>query len=84
MDLPKKVRNRPNPPGLAQRRDLLARFGYDMDFLSAPPPRGAGLDDAIDACVNAVIAERIHKGLAQSFPAEPPRDSKDLRIAIWA
>lgn len=84
MSLPKKVKSRANPAGIDQRRDLLQHFGYHRSFLSAPPPRGAGPDDLIDACVNAVIAERLLRGMAEPFPADPPRDEKGLRIAIWA
>ncbi len=84
MSLPKKIKSRASPPGVDQRRDLLLRFGYERDFLDTPPPRGAGSDDFIDACVNAIIAERLLRGRAEPFPADPPRDRKGLRIAIWA
>ncbi|WP_442958190.1 DUF429 domain-containing protein [Pinisolibacter sp.] len=40
MTLPKKVKNRPNPPGLDERRDLLARFGIPRP-LTAPAHRAA-------------------------------------------
>ncbi|HWJ74968.1 MAG TPA: DUF429 domain-containing protein [Kaistia sp.] len=83
MTLPKKVRGKSNPPGLAERRALLVRLGYDAGLLSTPP-RGAGLDDLLDAAVLALIARRIARGEAMSFPAEPERDAKGLRMAIWA
>lgn len=84
MALPKKVKNRANGPGLDERRDLLQRHGFERGFLDRPPPRGAGRDDFIDACVNSLIAERIVQGRAQSFPAAPERDGRGLRMAIWA
>ncbi|PLX38331.1 MAG: DUF429 domain-containing protein [Hyphomicrobiales bacterium] len=84
MSLPKKVKSRPNPAGLDQRRELLVRFGYEMGFLGQKPPCGAGPDDLIDACVNAVIAERILSQKAEPFPPEPARDARGLRVAIWA
>ncbi len=84
MRLPKKIRNRANPAGLDERRELLTRFGFESDFLRQRPPAGSGPDDLVDACVNAVIAERILAGTADSFPADPPRDRRGLRIAIWA
>jgi predicted RNase H-like nuclease len=83
MSLPKKVKSRPNPAGLDQRRALLVHHGYLPESL-ARPPRGAGADDLLDASANALIARRILRGEAESFPPEPARDAKGLRIAIWA
>ena len=84
MRLPKKVKGAINPSGIAERRDLLARHGYDPAFLSQIPPRGAAADDFLDACVCAVVAGRVARGEARSFPANPATDSKGLQIAIWA
>lgn len=84
MALPKKVKSRPNEAGLDERRALLQRFGFESNFLRQKPPSGAGPDDLIDAAVNSLIAERISAGRAESFPADPPRDARELRIAIWA
>lgn len=83
MALPKKIKSRPNPAGLDERRALLIRHGYVADDL-AKPPRGAASDDLLDAAVNALIARRILHGEAESFPPGPARDKKGLRIAIWA
>ncbi len=83
LALPKKVKSRGNPPGLALRRDLLAAAGYPVAFLERAP-RGAALDDLLDASVNALIARRIHAGMAQSFPDPPGRDAHGLPVAIWA
>jgi predicted RNase H-like nuclease len=83
MTLPKKVKSSPNPAGLDERRALLVRNGFDPAAL-ARPPRGAGADDLLDAAVNALIARRILRGEAESFPAAPARDARGLRIAIWA
>ncbi len=84
MSLPKKVRNKGSMPGIEQRRALLGSFGYGPAFWELKRPSGVGADDLVDAAVNAVIAERILKGDAQSFPPEPERDAKGLRMAIWA
>lgn len=78
MRLPKA-----NPAGLDERRALLVRHGYADDFLLARH-RGAGADDLLDAAACALIARRILAGDAVSFPREPERDSKGLRMAIWA
>ncbi len=84
MSLPKKVKSRPNPAGLEERRDLLARLGLARDVTVAPPPRGAGPDDLLDACVLALVARRVLRGEARSFPEAPPRDGCGLPIAITA
>lgn len=84
MSLPKKVKNRPNGPGLDQRRDLLVACGYDRGFVDQAPPRGSGRDDLLDAAANCLIAERLLHGKAKPFPPDFERDSKGLRIAIWA
>jgi predicted RNase H-like nuclease len=84
MRLPKKIKGRFNPAGIAERRNLLARVGFSGDFLVGKPPRGAAYDDFIDACVCSVIAERIVLGIARSWPANPQRDSRGLHMAIWA
>jgi len=83
MALPKKVKSRPNPAGLDERRALLVRLGFDPDAL-VRPPRGAGPDDLIDACVLALVARRIARGEAVSFPSPPECDARGLPIAIWA
>jgi len=84
MALPKKLKGRAHGPGLAERKALLRSCGFEAGFLDQPRPSGVGPDDLIDASVNALIAERIASGQAQSFPPDPPRDAKGLRIAIWA
>ncbi|WP_321500833.1 DUF429 domain-containing protein [Breoghania sp.] len=84
MSLAKKVRNKGSMPGIEQRRALLEGFGYAPAFWEQKRPRGVGADDLVDAAVNAVIAGRIFRGEAQSFPGEPARDAKGLRMAIWA
>ena len=84
MSLPKKIKGRPNPDGIEERKALLREHAYDPSFLDQHVPRGASIDDFIDACVCAVIAERIALGEAQPFPAEPHYDSRGLRVAIWA
>jgi predicted RNase H-like nuclease len=84
MRLAKKVKNRPNPPGLEERCDLLAAHGLPRTLTAARPPRGAGPDDLLDACVLALVAGRIGRGEAVSFPTVPARDGRGLPIAITA
>ncbi len=83
MTLPKKVKSRPNPPGLDQRRALLVRLGFDAALLERPP-RGAAIDDLLDACVLALVARRVLAGEAVSFPDPPMRDARGLPVAIRA
>ena len=81
---PKKVKSRSYEPGLALRRGLLIAGGFASEAVNAPPPKGAGPDDLLDALACAAIARRIHAGIAQPFPDPPPRDKFGLRMAIWA
>ncbi|WP_073014786.1 DUF429 domain-containing protein [Roseibium suaedae] len=84
MSLPKKVKSRASGPGLDQRRELLVSCGYSPEFLDQKLPSGCGRDDLIDAAANALIAKRIHSGIAEPFPKDYQRDGKGLRMAIWA
>ena len=81
---PKKVKGRPYPPGLEQRRGLLSAAGFPPEAVGAAPPKGAAADDLIDAFACAAIARRIHARVAQPFPDPPDRDAYGLPMAIWA
>jgi predicted RNase H-like nuclease len=83
LDQPKKVGGRPYGPGLALRRLLLTREGFEPQFLAAVPPRGVGADDLLDASACAATARRIALGTARSFPDPPERDCHGLPVAIW-
>lgn len=84
MTLPKKLKGGASAPGLAERAALLAAHGFAPGFLDQPLPRGTGRNDLLDAAVLSLTAARIARGEARSFPAEPDRDGRGLRIAIWA
>ncbi|MFG1403401.1 DUF429 domain-containing protein [Xanthobacter sediminis] len=86
LALPKKVRNRPHPPGLELRRSLLASHGIPMDALVAQCALAlqAGLDDLIDACASAWSAKRVAYGKALRFPDPPERDIFGLPVCIMA
>ncbi|MBN9243821.1 MAG: DUF429 domain-containing protein [Mesorhizobium sp.] len=83
MRLPKKVRGAVNPAGMEERKALLARHGYDRAFLDQAPPRGAAADDFLDAAAMFVIAGRIARGEARSFPEPPGTDRFGIPVAIW-
>lgn len=86
LELPKKVKNRPHPPGLALRLSLLASHGIQTDALSAQTALAlrAGLDDLIDACACAWTAKRVAYGKALRFPDPPGRDTFGLPVCINA
>jgi predicted RNase H-like nuclease len=83
MSLPKKVNGRVHPPGMEERKALLASHGIDRQLLDARPPSGAGEDDLLDAAAMLLIAARHAKGETVSFPDPPGRDDHGIRIAIW-
>jgi predicted RNase H-like nuclease len=75
-------------PGRRKRLDLLAGAGFvDRDMLerlsSDERPKGTQPDDVVDAAVCCWVAEGIARGDGHSLPADPPRDSKGLPMAIW-
>ncbi|MDP2119419.1 MAG: DUF429 domain-containing protein [Hoeflea sp.] len=82
MATPKKIRGLVNPAGVAERTALLVRHGMDPEILAQGPPRGAAMDDLLDAAVNLVIAGRHASGLTTPFPANPARDRHGILIAI--
>src|SRR5262249_27581446 len=61
---PKKIKGRCNDPGLAFRRALLLNAGFPTALVDAPPPKGAGPDDLLDALACAAVARRIAAGRA--------------------
>jgi predicted RNase H-like nuclease len=84
MRLPKKIKGVVNPAGMEERKALLCGHGYDRSFLDHPPPPGARTDDFLDAACMMLIASRIARGEAMSFPDPPVRDALGIPVAIWA
>jgi predicted RNase H-like nuclease len=84
MNLPKKIKGSINPAGMAERKALLGRHGYEMGFLDLAPPRGAAADDFLDAAAMVLIAGRIACGAARPFPDPPLTDRFGIPVAIWA
>jgi predicted RNase H-like nuclease len=81
---PKKVKSRPYEPGLALRRDILAKHGFSAAVTGQAPPAGSAADDLLDALACAATALRILAGHATPFPDPPLRDEFGLPVAIWA
>ena len=84
MRKPKKVKGRLNPEGMAERRCLLERCGYERAFLESAPPTGADTDDFLDAAAIMLVAARYARGEAIPFPDPPMTDGHGIPIAIWA
>ncbi|WP_075997585.1 DUF429 domain-containing protein [Salaquimonas pukyongi] len=88
MQLPKKIKSKVNPAGIAERRRLLERLGFDQEFLRHGimgfKAADAALDDFIDACACLAVAWRVEQGLAHPHPEQYKRDAHGLPIAIWA
>lgn len=84
MALPKKIKGKVNPDGMAERRRFLVSCGFAAEFLRQTPPRGANADDFLDACVMMLVAKRLERGEAKPWPSQPARDSFGLPIAIHA
>jgi predicted RNase H-like nuclease len=82
---PKKVKSVVHEAGINQRKVLLMEVaGYSADFLDIKPPKGVGVDDFIDACACAWVAEKLARDEAVRFPEKPERDAFGIPIAIWA
>ena len=64
--------------GRAERRSLLDRHGIVVPEL----PRGAAVDDLLDACAAGWSARRIAAGVAERVPTEPDLDARGLRMEI--
>jgi predicted RNase H-like nuclease len=84
MLLPKKIKGMANPDGMEERKALLCRHGYDRAFLDRKPPAGAKPDDFLDAACMMLVAGRIRRGEAVSFPDPPGRDACGIPVAIRA
>lgn len=72
--------------GEQERRDVLARIGFDVDALASalPEMKHVANDDLWDAAILAWSAERVSKSAHQSFPEDPTTDGKGLTMAILA
>ena len=86
MDLPKKVKSRPDADGLDLRKSLLVQAGFvKADLETSKWPKSVvGPDDIVDAFAAAWSARRLLQGGAVTLPAAPPRDGRGLRMEINA
>ncbi|MCZ8184150.1 MAG: DUF429 domain-containing protein [Beijerinckiaceae bacterium] len=70
--------------GKRERRALLAAAGIPAEALDAPPAKGAGMDDLLDALACLLTAQRAAMGLARAHPDPFDRDRYGLPMAIFA
>jgi threonine dehydratase len=83
LGTPKKIRGRPNPEGLDERRALLIAEGLPAEAVRAPAPRGAGPDDWIDALAGLATARRLVEGRGRPWPQDYAHDVAGIPMAIW-
>jgi predicted RNase H-like nuclease len=72
------------PEGKTERRRALGRIPGRPFARLRDPPRGAAVDDLLDACVLAWTAARVAQGESLRLPDSPPVDSRGLRMEIHA
>lgn len=85
LEEPKKLKSAIHGPGIDMRKRLLRDVAdFEEAFLDQKPPRGVGVDDFLDACACAWVAQRIARKVAVSFPERPERDAHGIPMAIWA
>ena len=84
MRLPKKIKGTVNPDGMEERKGLLCTLGYERTFLDQRSPAGAKPDDFLDAACMMLVAGRIRRGEAVSFPDPPQGDALGIPVAIRA
>lgn len=84
LEWPKKKNGRCHAEGMNLRKVLLREQGFPDSVLDGTVPRGAGLDDLLDACAVAWSAARILRREALVLPDPPETDATGLKVAIWA
>jgi threonine dehydratase len=81
---PKKIKGRLSPVGIELRARLLVGAGVPAGTIDMALPRPVARDDWIDALASLVVARRLARRDAISFPSPPETDRLGIPIAIWA
>jgi predicted RNase H-like nuclease len=81
---PKKIKGKPNQIGIELRARLLVSAGVPANTVDISLPKPVARDDWIDALASLVVARRLARGEAISFPSPPEFDRLGIPIAIWA
>jgi predicted RNase H-like nuclease len=85
LRLPKKIKGRACPDGMALRAGLLEAAGFPLAALVRPAKSsGWGEDDLMDACACAWSARRLAMGRGLRLPDNPVLDARGLRMEICA
>jgi predicted RNase H-like nuclease len=71
--------------GYLERKKILTEFRDIIERLEEERPRNVAKDDILDACAACWTAIRIQSkpNHAVSIPANPPVDSRGLRMEMW-
>jgi threonine dehydratase len=80
---PKKIKGRVHPDGMTERRALLRAEALPEALLATEAPKGAALDDLVDAMAVLVAARHISAGRGAPNPDPFERDRHGTPIAIW-
>ena len=70
--------------GIELRARLLVGAGVPATTIDMPLPRPVARDDWIDPLASLVVARRLARREAISFPSPPEMDRLGIPIAIWA
>jgi predicted RNase H-like nuclease len=81
---PKKIKGKAWLPGIKLRTLLLGKAGIPQHVIDSSLPKLVGRDDWVDALAALVVARRLARGEAVSFPSPPEVDGLEIPIAIWA
>jgi predicted RNase H-like nuclease len=84
MSEPKKVKGKVWGLGIEARSRLLVGAGVPPNVIDIPLPSLVGRDDWVDALAALVVARRLARREAVSFPSPPELDRLGIPIAIWA
>jgi predicted RNase H-like nuclease len=81
---PKKIKGKVNRAGIELRARLLIAAGVPAATIDIALPKPVAADDWIDALASLVVARRLARREAVSFPSPPETDRLGIPIAIWA
>ena len=81
---PKKIKGRLSQVGIELRARLLVGAGVPAATIDMALSRPVARDDWIDALASLVVARRLARREAISFPSPPETDRRGIPIAIWA
>jgi predicted RNase H-like nuclease len=81
---PKKIKGKLNQTGIELRARLLVAAGIQANCIDIALPKPVGRDDWVDALAALVVARRLARREAISFPSPPEIDRLGIPIAIWA